>query len=382
MPHNKSMRGDNNKYSDSEGVELVIVGLRPTTFERVNMGLKNIFRKLACRPPKEEQDEENQLENDLLEKKRTRENSTKSKRTSNKSSTKSTKNKKRSNKSKQGADDSRYYQELKQQELFTIREVTGKYIDVQASFTPKPKWWITVLKFVIFAWIAFIAIDDFLRMKPKSFYLATFDHWATVVTIFYLFSSFLANALRPPSNTLDFATERNLPGLWHKMIWALFSIAAPSQILSSLAFWIFDYSGEDLEGNLVVHGSVVILLLVEGLCLNRIPLRINHQWFFFAFVYAFLLWTLIHSYLNIGNPVKDRGEHALYPFLVWNDAPFITTIYVLFILLLVVPLIYWVVWMMSLFSFPWKFQGKNRRYLSQEESKTMESYVEMDSDQD
>lgn len=334
---------------------------------------KKVFRKLSCRPERN-QDEENQLEADLMEASQEPQEYSKQKTKRNKSK-KASKNKK---KNKSNEDDSRFMLELQQRDPFTIKEVTGKYIDIPASFSPKPKWWMTVIKLIICAWVSFITADGFFRQKSKSFYMATFDHWASVVTVVYLWFSFLVNAMRPSSkNTaLNNSPARNLPSMWHKITWALFAVAAPSQIFSSMAFWLFEYNG-NLEDGLVTHGSVLLLLLVEGLCINRTPLRINHQWFFMVFVYAFLLWSLIHSYLGMGNPQKSiNGDGTLYSFLDWNGAPIATALHVMMILLLVVPFIYWIVWMLSLFSLPWRFDGKVRRYLNGEQSKAMEKHLD------
>ena len=338
------------------------------------MALKKLLRRLVCRTVKEN-DEEAGLGNNksdaLIQQNKERETSpTRRPR----STSRSVKNK---NRRAYEEKTPRIILELQERDLFTIRDAkSGKYLDIPRSFAPKPKWWMVVCKLVIFAWVAYVFVGEVYKTYPTGFYLATFDHWALTVTMIYLWFSFLCNALRKPSQSLDFPSNRYIPTLWHKITWTLFAIAAPSELFATLAFWIFEFQGRDVGDNLIVHLSIFVLLLLEGLFLNRTPVRINHHWFFFGFIYAFLFWSLIHSYTFIGNPTKERGMNSLYPFLNWESAPITTALNVVVILFIIAPIVYWIVWMLALFSFPCSFKGNNRRYLSQEESKPLESFVE------
>lgn len=332
------------------------------------MGFKRVLRKLTCRPV--EEDEENGLRksDSLLGQKQGGNSSSPSRRAKTRS-TGTTKS--------DGENDNefRYMTELKDRQLFTIKEATGKYIDVPESFAPRPKWWMVVFKLVIFVAVAYMMVGEVIKTSPKSFFFATFDHWALTVTTMYLFMSLAGNITRKASSDPDFASGKYLPNLWHKITWVLFEIAAPSQLLATIAFWAFEYEGVDPEIMLMVHGIVLVLLLTEGLGVNRVPVRINHQWFLLSFIYAFLLWALIHSYSQIGNPSKV-GEISLYSFLQWNVTPVQALLSTIFILFVVAPLAYWLVWCLSLYSMPWKFTGRYRRYLSQENKKALKSQVE------
>ena len=332
------------------------------------MGFKRVLRKLTCRPV--EEDEENGLRksDSLLGQKRDGTSSSPSRRNKSRS-TSST------NPDKENSNEFRYMKELKDRQLFTIKEANGKYIDIPESFAPRPKWWMVLFKFVIFVAVAYMMLGEVFKTSPKSFFFATFDHWALMVTIVYLFMSLVGQISRKTSSDPDFASGKYLPNMWHKVTWILFEIAAPSQLLATIAFWAFEYDGVDPEIMLMVHGIVLVLLLSEGLGVNRIPVRINHQWFFLSFIYAFLLWALVHSYTQIGNPVK-QGEISLYPFLQWNVTPVQALLSTIVILFVIAPLAYWLVWCLSLYSMPWKFTGRNRRYLSQENKKALKSQVE------
>lgn len=344
------------------------------TFKRLQ-----ILKKLLCRPGKTDvvDDEENTLSNDLVEKK----------------------NKKGSNKEKKGNSKktpwwkkqqeeidiaSRYYREMQEIDPFVIKEVDGKFLDIRESLTPRPKWWIVPAKFLGIGWSVIVLLDNILDTFPRSFYLATFDHWTMVLTVLYLCSSFLQNAVRPSSKKKDLPSEEEeafLPNMWHKINWSLFATVAPAQLLTGLFFWAFTYKrGDELGPPFAAHASIPLLVLFEGLCVNRTPLRVNHQWFFCFFVYTFLVWSLIHSYTKLGNPANvNENDKNLYPFLKWNEAPFLTVLYSVICLFLVIPATYAVVWMLSLLSPPFRLRGKNRRYLDKNSSNKLEISAEMES---
>jgi len=254
--------------------------------------------------------------------------------------------------------------EFQNRDLFSIRDYNGKDIDVAASFGPKPKWWAVLVKLVIFLCVGYLAYGELWKTEPTAFFFATFGNWVLVVSFLYLFFSLVGNIKRrDPDDDVKVASPKNLPALWHKITWILFEIAAPAQALATLSFWIFDFDGGYLEGKLLVHGLVPFLVLLEGFSLNRVPVRINHQWFFLAFIYLFSLWSLIHSYTNIGNPMKVN-DISLHPLLQWNVTPINAALSTILILFLIAPVTYWFVWMISLFSCPWAFAGRYRRYLN------------------
>jgi hypothetical protein len=323
----------------------------------MGLSIKKLLRKLVCRPEKN-LDNDNVLDNDLLEEQQVKSSA----QTKKQRRPTTTKRRKAATETVDLSLQRRYSEEIQERNLYTIKDPNGKYLDTLASFNPKPRSWAIAVKLVIFIWLTFITVDGFLQTEPKLFYLATFDHWASVTTVIYLWCSFLCHAKRP--HTRKFQSSNNLPNGWHRCTWTLFSIAAPVQLLASLAFWTFEFHGKDLDRALVYHFSAWMFLMVEGLAVNSTPVRINHQWYFFGMVYLFLLWSLIHSYTNIGNPTQ-RNNHVetLYPFLKWNKAPFLTTFYCLICLLIVNPLVYGFIWLVSLYSFPFSFEGQYRRYL-------------------
>lgn len=356
------------------------------------MGFKKVFKKLTCRPVKQEQSDVERgtrKTDSLIPSHDDNDHSILGPIRRAQTSSRGASARRARNTREEGC--SRYMLELQDRDLFTIRDRNGKYLDIPRSLAPEPKIWMMLFKLVILAWVAYLFSEEWSTTHPTRFFFATFDHWALTCTLLYLWCSFCCNAFSrfhkhaPADNdtatttptTTSINPRRHLPTKLHKITWFLFDVAAPSQILASLGFWLFQFEhGKNLEDDLVVHGTVLLLVLVEGLVINRVPVRVNHQWFFFGLVYTFLLWSLIHSYTSMGNPMAKYGTDDLYPFLRWLRHPFWTTLWVLIIFFIITPLVYLFVWALSLFDFLFCFEGNNRRYLSRDESKPLEAYVE------
>ena len=54
----------------------------------------------------------------------------------------------------------------------------------------------------------------------------------------------------------------------------------------------------------MVHGGVMILTLLDGLVINRVPVRIKHMLVTAVFGVLYLIWTLFHELVYQYNPYK------------------------------------------------------------------------------
>jgi hypothetical protein len=106
--------------------------------------------------------------------------------------------------------------------------------------------------------------------------------------------------------------------------------------------------------NEIFHGGFCILVLVDGLMVNRIPIRLRH-WFelcLLLFV-VYIIWSVIQSplALDIDNPyMEDRGydDDKIYPFLDWGSSPLPTLAILSVCIFLVTPMILLALWAQSL----------------------------------
>jgi hypothetical protein len=250
---------------------------------------------------------------------------------------------------------------------YQMEEADGRLIDLHASFAPKPSWISAFIKFILFAAATAIMTDGLLDTTPTMFFFAYITNWSLTVTLLYFFCSLLVT-LYPPFIT----GTTNLPFLI-KLTWMLFSVAAPAELTVTVLYWGLEFSGDLTEityRGFMVHGVFMILLFWEGFSVNRIPVRISQQWLFFLYMALYLGWTLLHAYYLeiIGDPTSTDDD-VIYTNLTWIENPAETGIVAAIALFFAVPLAFVIVWLLSLFSFPCSFNGRNRKYLDRKEAR-------------
>lgn len=122
----------------------------------------------------------------------------------------------------------------------------------------------------------------------------------------------------------------------------LLSIAAPSQVMLTTIYWVgFCYSmliGTTEYASIMTHGGCLILVMIDGFLLSRIPLRVKQVIFFQAFMLMYIIWSVIHAYSGIGNPYDD-GMY-LYELLQWKNYPVSSLMLSLTGVFLVSPIVY------------------------------------------
>ena len=74
----------------------------------------------------------------------------------------------------------------------------------------------------------------------------------------------------------------------------------------------------------MVHGAGILPLLLDGLVMNRVPLRMKQFIFFESFSFVYLVWNGVHALLGIGNPgsnggTDDTDDDAIYASLNWRN---------------------------------------------------------------
>jgi hypothetical protein len=113
--------------------------------------------------------------------------------------------------------------------------------------------------------------------------------------------------------------------------------------------------------NIMVHGGIALLLLLEGIGLNHIPIRISQQWYFFLACLLFFFWTLLHTFLGIGDP-SSEDDDVIYMDLNWLENPLSASLLASLAIFVVSPMSFLFVWLLSLYSRPFCFQGLYRTY--------------------
>ena len=124
------------------------------------------------------------------------------------------------------------------------------------------------------------------------------------------------------------------------------AIAVPTEVSITILFWAleFDYAEDTVEYvSVMVHGGGMVLIIVDGFLLNRLPLRAKQFVLCELFSFVYLVWTLVHGLSGLGNPYAEDGtqsDDAIYATLAWKNKPVPSLVLAAGILLVVNPLIF------------------------------------------
>lgn len=244
-------------------------------------------------------------------------------------------------------------------------KVTKRTLDIPASFAPTGLHTILFKLFLTFlAWgtLAYC----FTKADHKAFLFAKFTYLTLGLQCIYHLIS-LSNSMCP---TLRQPEEGGLVQGRAKSTWYFYNLSVHASILAGIMWWAMEFETSKLKlNNILSHGPVAVLLLLDGFWINRIPIRLFHWWSaVLPYELAYIGWTLAHAYLGIGNPDKpddgdpDTNDDVIYNGINWKDDFVGTLVLVLIVLLVVGPTLQFILMLMSLYTWPFCCISDRRRY--------------------
>uniref|UniRef100_A0A7S1VS85 Uncharacterized protein n=1 Tax=Grammatophora oceanica TaxID=210454 RepID=A0A7S1VS85_9STRA len=251
----------------------------------------------------------------------------------------------------------RFRTELNKHPWFLVREVDGRVINIPRSFAPQPTWAVTMLKTGFTGVVYHVLLLDMIEYWDDiEYYLIFLTHWAFLMSLMYfplsLFMSLTGGARQPNSDTQ--------PSFGVRFMWGLYSSTLVIQVAVMSLFWTVEYNfdvvGRPLYPSIMKHGGIMVLLFLEGMVLNKIPIRAKHLWFVEGVSMLYLIWTIIHWFLDIGNPFID--DDGIYGVMNWRQTPELAAVVVVGVVFIVVPLVFYLVWWMSTFGRRYRREGK------------------------
>lgn len=253
----------------------------------------------------------------------------------------------------------RLQMELKYPPFNTTDPFTDQPLDGPNTVGPSTRG-VLLIKSIILGWSLSVFVTGIITYSYPAFYFAYLTNDTLVVTCVYFLTSWL--------NTLHY-TCFTFPGnntqftAFHKLTWGLFALAAPAEIVVTVGYWTLVWDGTSSAftyRNLMIHGGFMLIVLLEGLVINRIPIRLRHFWLVAAYLILYLAWTVLHALLGIGNPETD--DDLIYTALQWKNEPGPTTLVGAEILFVLAPVAFLTVCLLSSWSCPCGCDGSHRRY--------------------
>lgn len=259
--------------------------------------------------------------------------------------------------------------------FFELSETDEAMINVHRSFAPPPFWRTFILKTIITGWTIAILLTDMLsdEWEPVSYYFIYLAHWSLAITILYLLVSFANTVFGVPEQR----PYEDIPGFMVRFAWGLYPTAAVAQMMTTILFWIvqFDPNEPVTYKMIMTHGGIMILVLLEGRFINRIPVRQKHLLFPMIFIHLFILWTVLHDFAGLGNPYVEDSD-AIYDALDWKENWKEAAVTSAVLAFGVTPLLFLNIWLLSIWSFPFHFDGLNRHHYYLEEKEKEPSWWE------
>jgi len=252
--------------------------------------------------------------------------------------------------------------------MFAVKEVNGRSIDVEACFAPTPMWRTAFIKFFLASWTVSVLVTDLLweyEADERNYYLIYLTNWCHFMTVIYTFLSLTISmcpglAKQPAASKEDSDVR---PGFVVRFTWGLYATVTTIQMAVALLFWLLEYSfdtGCPSYNSLMKHGVFMVLVLLEGLVLNSIPIRAKHVVFPVTLACLFLIWSILQAVFNIGNPLREDDDEetdddAIYGAINWRERPESTAQVAVVSSFVLVPILFLTLWTASKIS--------KRRYL-------------------
>lgn len=270
----------------------------------------------------------------------------------------------------------RFLWDLRVSPFFSISEPNGQYIDVASSFGGIPaapitikggvdwwlrtKWCIVLYRSIILTWCISTLALCIIYAKNDWVWMGYLSNWALVLSTLSLLCSWACTVwshtiCKQPRHDIGHdANETNVqistsltPSLFVKVTWILFTLASVTELLVTILFWaLLRYNHFYLT--VMVHGIIGFLVLMDGLVVGRIPIRFKHSIFLLIEIILYLIWDLLHDFFYMGDgPYRGANDDPLYSMLDWTENPAGSAILVILVVFVGCPLLYTLVWMLS-----------------------------------
>lgn len=212
-------------------------------------------------------------------------------------------------------------------ERVSSTEPSTKTLDIKNIFAPRPQWLFIGIKFACAAWLLASLVVATLEYNPTPEYFYVYlSAWGFVFTVLYFICSFLTAAVlacHQRGQNEDAMTGKS--GILIKTTWSLFSLAFPFELVITVLFWVLVYDGGAVDyTGLILHGIAWIVIGIDGILINRIPMKMKQFIFCETIAICYTVWSVLHSVLNVGTPYDEEGEDGpIYDAVDWkNDTGF------------------------------------------------------------
>ena len=177
--------------------------------------------------------------------------------------------------------------------MFELKERGGKVLDLDRLLNiGKGVLSLPFLLKVIFLGVSIYGlVADITHYEHPDFYLAYLTSWTMVHCVTYLTASLLLTIL--PASSPSSGNNSYLM----KFTWLYCSLTVVHGTIVTVLYWGLLYEPGDEIGHYTVmtHGVVALLCVLNGLVLDRTPIRLKHVFINWVWGLLYLLWNVLHN---------------------------------------------------------------------------------------
>lgn len=232
--------------------------------------------------------------------------------------------------------------------MFSLEDTTGQTIDLKQALAPKPTLLYGAIKCFILCWFIIYCIIDIVTDPYAGHWFIFLTNWGIMLMYFYMVATtfgYIRTMYLEKFETQK-ETENNNNTFLTQFISTVGVLAINIEVLIISIYWLTIYEdGEVITfQNLQKHGILGVLVLFDKLVVHRMPIRFKQIFLVYAFSIIYAIWSAIHAVSGIGHPFSDNDpetdDDAIYPTVNWIKRPRSAAIMTLFLLIIVIPIIF------------------------------------------
>lgn len=223
--------------------------------------------------------------------------------------------------------------------MFSLKNTNGEILNIPKTFQHKPKFLWGVIKLGLLVWTIQIMTSTILGAKSNPTWLGQLTNWQQVFISAYLTGSFVLQVIPFPA-TMQQDNGNGKASVLVRVVLAFYVLSIIFGFIATILFWILVYKPSWIVSyNMIMpHGITFLFVILDGMIINRIPIRLKQFIIVEGVIIAYLLWTVIHGF---------SFDYELYAVVDWRDKPGATAILVLIIALVAVPVAFFLIWFIN-----------------------------------
>ena len=186
--------------------------------------------------------------------------------------------------------------------MFSLEDTSGATLSVKKTFTPAPTFLLGAIKFALCAWNIEVIVHSIITNEYPNYWLIFLTHWQILAICVYSVFSFLVH-----TKLLPVSQHGGRGNIITRLTWTFYTVGLNLGLIITLLYWFLEFDpskGFPKYIQVMTHGGVFILVLLDGMIINHTPIRLKQFFLLWPVCFLYIIWSIIHGYSPLGNPKK------------------------------------------------------------------------------